>query len=158
MAAAIAAAARALLKKLLRDIAKKKEKDAAKKQAKNSKNKAKSQGCVTNNAVAGKITGYTKHGLNQALGRNGGRGVNAKHMLDAVKNPKKVVEAANGTTKYQGKKATVVLNGDGKVVTTFGKSRGPQIWKEGTTRATGSGSAQRRANEQGFSYNPRAIR
>ncbi|PTO77638.1 hypothetical protein CWN84_10590 [Vibrio splendidus] len=50
VAAAIAAAARALLKKLLRDIAKKKEKDAAKKQAKNSKNKAKSQGCVTKRA------------------------------------------------------------------------------------------------------------
>ncbi|MEZ9187608.1 hypothetical protein AB4158_26220, partial [Vibrio splendidus] len=47
VAAAMAvAAARALLKKLLRDIAKK-TKDAAKKQAKSSKNKAKSQGCVT---------------------------------------------------------------------------------------------------------------
>ncbi len=34
---------------------------------------------------SGKITGYTKHGLNQAVGRNGGRGVSAKHMLDAVK-------------------------------------------------------------------------
>ena len=113
---------------------------------------------VTNKAVAGKITGYTKHGLNQALGRNGGRGVSAKHMLDAVKNPKKVVEGANGTIKYQGKKAAVVLNSEGKVITTFGKSRGPQIWQQGTTRASGSGSAQRKANEAGFSYNPKAIR
>ncbi|WP_216594488.1 hypothetical protein, partial [Pectobacterium brasiliense] len=63
-----------------------------------------------NKPVAGKITGYTKHGLNQAVGRNGGKGVNAKDMLDAVKNPKKVVENANGTTRYQGKRATVVLN------------------------------------------------
>ncbi|AIL73447.1 cysteine peptidase family C39 domain-containing protein [Vibrio vulnificus] len=47
VAAIAAAAARAILKKLLRDIAKKKLKDAAKKQAKSSKNKAKSQGCVT---------------------------------------------------------------------------------------------------------------
>ncbi len=108
--------------------------------------------------VGGKITGYTKHGLNQVLGRNGGRGVSAKHMLDAVKNPKKVVEGANGAIKYQGKKAAVVLNSEGKVITAFGKSRGPQIWKQGTTRASGSGSAQRRANETGFSYNPKAIR
>ncbi|MEP5701053.1 MAG: hypothetical protein ABJN43_20675, partial [Sneathiella sp.] len=78
---------------------------------------------------AGKITGYTKHGLNQAIGRDGGKGVKAQEMLNAVRDPKKVVEQANGTVKYQGKKATVILNNDGKVVTTYGKSRGPQIWK-----------------------------
>ncbi|MFP1787779.1 RHS repeat-associated core domain-containing protein, partial [Lonsdalea quercina] len=112
----------------------------------------------TKKPVAGKITGYTKHGLNQAIGRNGGKGVNAKDMLDAVKNPKKVVENANGTIKYQGKRATVVLNGEGKVVTTFGKSRGPEIWSQGTSRISGSGSAQQRANDFGFSYNPKAVR
>ncbi|MDO6705961.1 RHS repeat-associated core domain-containing protein [Photobacterium sp. 1_MG-2023] len=47
---------------------------------------------VANKAVAGKITGYTKHGLNQAIGRNGGKGVKAEYILDAVRNPKKVVE------------------------------------------------------------------
>ena len=113
---------------------------------------------ASKNPVAGKITGYTKHGLNQAVGRNGGRGVNAKAMLEAVRNPKKVVEQANGATKYVGKKATVILNQEGKVVTTYGKSRGPQIWNQGTTRPSGSGSAQRRANEQGFSYLPGAVR
>ncbi|MEI7265336.1 RHS repeat-associated core domain-containing protein, partial [Pectobacterium carotovorum] len=112
----------------------------------------------TRKPVAGKITGYTKHGLNQAVGRNGGKGVNAKDMLDAVKNPKKVVENANGTTRYQGKRATVVLNQEGKVVTTFGKSRGPEIWSQGTSRVSGSGSAQRRANDLGFSYNPKMVR
>lgn len=79
-------------------------------------------------------------------------------MLDAVRSPKKVVEQSNGTIKYQGKKATVVLNAEGKVVTTYGKSRGPQVWQQGTTRISGSGSAQRSANELGFSYNPKSVR
>ncbi|MCU8197371.1 RHS repeat-associated core domain-containing protein [Vibrio vulnificus] len=57
VAAIAAAAARAILKKLLRDIAKKKLKDAAKKQAKSSKNKAKSQGCVTKGAANGPRAG-----------------------------------------------------------------------------------------------------
>ncbi|HAU7016461.1 TPA: type IV secretion protein Rhs, partial [Salmonella enterica subsp. enterica serovar Broughton] len=116
--------------------------------------------CKTDSAkqIAGKITGYTRHGLNQAIGRNGGKGVNIKDMLDAVQNPKKIIENANGTIKYQGKRATVVLNQDGKVVTVFGKSRGPEIWPQGTTRTGGSGSAQRNANDHGFSYNPGAVR
>ncbi|STR05626.1 PAAR-like domain-containing protein [Hafnia alvei] len=108
--------------------------------------------------IAGEITGFTKHGLNQAIGRNGGRGVNIKDMLDAVRNPKKIIENLNGTIKYQGKRATVVLNKDGKVVTVFGKSRGPEIWTQGTTRTGGSGSAQRNANDHGFSYNPGAVK
>jgi len=108
--------------------------------------------------VAGKITGYTKHGLNQAIGRNGGKGVNANDILDAVRNPKKIIEGSNGATVYRGKRATTILNSEGKVITTYGKSRGPQIWPQGTSRASGSGSAQRKANELGFSYNPRAIR
>ena len=75
--------------------------------------------------VGGVITGYTKHGLNQAIARNSGRGVSPKAILDAVRNPKKVVEQiGNGTIKYVGKKTTVVVNKQGKVVTTFGKSRG----------------------------------
>jgi RHS repeat-associated protein len=108
--------------------------------------------------VPTKITAYTKHGLNQAIGRNGGRGVSAKAILDAVKNPKSISQQANGTFKFIGKKATVILNEEGKVITTFGKSRGPQIWLEGTARTSGSGSAQRIANKLGFSYWPGAIR
>jgi uncharacterized protein RhaS with RHS repeats len=86
---------------------------------------------ATKSKVAGKITGYTKHGLNQAISRNGGRGVSAKHMLDAVRNPKKVVSQSGGRIKYQGKKATVILNKDGKIITTYGKSRGKQMWNWG---------------------------
>lgn len=79
-------------------------------------------------------------------------------MLDAVKNLRKSLKELMVRLSNQGKKAAVVLNSEGKVITTFGKSRGSQIWQQGTTRASGSGSAQRKANEAGFSYNPKAIR
>jgi hypothetical protein len=75
--------------------------------------------------VGGKITGYTNHGLKQAIGRDGGRGVHLEGILDAVRNPTKVIEQAGGTTKYVGKDATVILNGEGKVVTTWGRPRNP---------------------------------
>lgn len=45
----------------------------------------------------------------------------------------------------------------GLVITTYGKSRGPQTRPEGTRRPQGSGSAQRKANRKGFSYNPNQI-
>jgi RHS repeat-associated protein len=75
-------------------------------------------------AVAGKITGYTKHGLNQAISRDGGRGVSPTAILSAVKDPVKVTEQAGGKVAYTGKDAKVVLNGDGKVVTVVPKNSG----------------------------------
>ncbi|MGH8085511.1 MAG: hypothetical protein ACREPV_09575 [Lysobacter sp.] len=74
-------------------------------------------------AVAGKITGYTKHGLNQAISRDGGRGVSPKAILSAVKSPIKVAEQAGGKTAYTGQSAKVVLNSEGKVITTIPKNR-----------------------------------
>ena len=68
------------------------------------------------------ITGWTKHGTEQAIGRNSGIGVSNSTISDAVKNPTQVVPQAGGTTKYIGKDATVVLNPDGKVVTTWANS------------------------------------
>ncbi|MCC7509754.1 MAG: hypothetical protein IT464_10295 [Planctomycetes bacterium] len=73
----------------------------------------------------GKITGHTNHGLHQVIGRDGGRGVHPKAILDAVTNPNKVVTQSNGTIQYKGANATVVLNGDGKVVTAWGTPRNP---------------------------------
>ncbi|MBU3232386.1 hypothetical protein CAY60_010445 [Shouchella clausii] len=70
-----------------------------------------------------KIKGHTKHGIHQSIGRNGGRGVNARAKLDAVRNAKKVIKQSNGATKYVGKKATVVLDKRGRVITAFGSSR-----------------------------------
>lgn len=106
----------------------------------------------------GAIKGYTRHGLNQAIGRNGGRGVNPRAIQGAVKNPTTLKKQTNGTTLYKGKDATVVTNRAGKVVSTWGKPRGPQQRSEGTKRPQGSGSAQRRANQQGFSYRPKAVK
>jgi RHS repeat-associated protein len=74
--------------------------------------------------IAGRLTGYTKHGVNQVISREG-KGVNTKARLDAVKNPKAIVPKTNGTTKYVGEQATVVLNESGQVVTVWGRPRNP---------------------------------
>ena len=55
------------------------------------------------------------------MGRDGGRGVAPQAILNAVKNPLKIVEQANGAIKYVGKNAVVVLNKYGKVITTYAK-------------------------------------
>jgi RHS repeat-associated protein len=66
----------------------------------------------------GSIDGFTKHGLNQAISRDG-VGVSNPAMLDAVKNPTQVVQQPGGRTMYVGKDATVVMNSQGKVITTW---------------------------------------
>jgi len=78
--------------------------------------------------IANKISGHTMHGLNQSIGRDGGKGVSARAILDAIKYSEKTIPQAKGAIKYVGKDATVILNSDGKIITTFGKARGPQIW------------------------------
>jgi RHS repeat-associated protein len=75
--------------------------------------------------IAGKIVGYTAHGLEQAMERDGGRGVNPGAMLNAVKNPVQIVEQAEGAVKFIGDKATVVLNVAGEIITTWGQPRNP---------------------------------
>ena len=82
-----------------------------------------------NCTVVGKISGYTKHGLNQVIGRNEGRGVKIRAILDSLKNPTKCVSQPNGSIKYIGKDATVILNTEQKIVTAYGQPRGPQIWE-----------------------------
>lgn len=70
-------------------------------------------------AANGKITGYTKHGLEQAMARDG-HGVKPSAILDIVKNPTKIIDQVDrGTIKYMNEKGVVVLNKIGKVVTTF---------------------------------------
>ncbi len=75
--------------------------------------------------IAGKITGYTKHGLNQAIGRNG-VGVKPSAILDAVRNPTNVVTKIDDfgriSTQYRGSQSTVVLNEAGKVISCWAKS------------------------------------
>ena len=66
----------------------------------------------------GPITGVTKHGINQAISRDG-VGVADRSILDAVKNPTQVVQQSDGRTMYVGKDATVIINAQGKVITTW---------------------------------------
>jgi RHS repeat-associated protein len=73
-------------------------------------------------ALVGRITGYTKHGIDQAIGREG-KGVAVKAILDAVRNPVKVIQQSGGKIKYIGRQATVIVNKVGKIITTWGQPR-----------------------------------
>jgi hypothetical protein len=75
---------------------------------------------VVRSVADGKLTGYTRHGLNQAIGRDGGVGVAPRAILDAVKSPVQVIEQSGGRTLYAGRDASVVLNKNGQVITTWG--------------------------------------
>lgn len=69
------------------------------------------------------ITGFTRHGLNQAISRNG-VGVSNKAMVNTMKNPTKAYsQISNQTTRYVSREATVVVNQNGRVVTTWGTPR-----------------------------------
>jgi hypothetical protein len=72
--------------------------------------------------VAGKIRGYARHGLNQAISREG-VGVSPGAILDAVRNPQRVIERHGGVTEYVGKMARVRLNEAGRVVTVIPRGR-----------------------------------
>lgn len=68
------------------------------------------------------ISGRTDHGEERAQGRDG-HGVSDEAMNDAVENPVKAPkEQSGGTFRYDGQDATVVLNPEGKVVTTWARN------------------------------------
>ena len=74
--------------------------------------------------VVGRVlTGFTRHGLAQVISRDAGRGVRASSVLNTLRNPRRIVQQANGTIKYIGNESTVILNKDGKLVTAFGRAR-----------------------------------
>ena len=75
---------------------------------------------VTSRNVASVITGFTRHGLNQAINR-AGRGVQARAILNAVRYPLRVIPQEGDKLLYVGKDALVVLNSSGKVVTVMAK-------------------------------------
>ncbi|WP_134219109.1 hypothetical protein [Pelotomaculum sp. FP] len=68
------------------------------------------------------ITGFSRHAINQAISRDG-VGVSSEAILDAVNNPTKVIPQVGGTIKYVGERAVVILNEEGKVVTTWARNR-----------------------------------
>ncbi len=68
-----------------------------------------------------KISGYTEHGLNQAISRDG-VGVSSSAVLDAWRKPLNIsfVPSKYGPTfRFSGQGATVVVNAEGRVVTTW---------------------------------------
>jgi hypothetical protein len=67
--------------------------------------------------LAAEITGFTKHGIDRAISR----GVSPSAIHDAVVNPIQILPQANGTTRYVGAGAVVVLNPAGGVVTVWGQ-------------------------------------
>lgn len=69
------------------------------------------------------ITGFTKHGLNNSISRNG-HGVNSRTLIKTIKNPEKIVsQSFNTKFKFIGKDAVVILNKTGKVITTWAKHK-----------------------------------
>ena len=68
------------------------------------------------------IKGYTRHGLNQAISRNN-HGVSVRAINDAVRRPVSIIKQPNGKTRYNGRDAVVVLNKNGKVITTWAKNK-----------------------------------
>ena len=67
--------------------------------------------------LASDITGFTRHGINRAISR----GVSPSAILNAVVSPLQIIPQANGTTRYVGSGAVVVLNPAGRVVTVWGR-------------------------------------
>jgi hypothetical protein len=63
--------------------------------------------------LAQDITGFTRHGINQAITR----GVSPSAIHDAVVKPLEILPRANGTTRYIGAAAVVVLDPAGRVIT-----------------------------------------
>ncbi len=72
-------------------------------------------------AFAGRLTGFTKHGINSAINHDG-VGVSSRAILDAVSNPLRMKSQVDGATKFVGKYATVVLNSAGRVITTYART------------------------------------
>jgi RHS repeat-associated protein len=64
-----------------------------------------------------------RHGLHQVIGRDGGVGVSPRAMLDALRNPILVQQRPNGSLRYIGEHATVVLNRANEIVTAWARSR-----------------------------------
>jgi hypothetical protein len=73
-------------------------------------------------SAGGRLTGYTRHDLHQAISR-AGSGVSPRAILDAVRNPQQVIQRAGGITEYVGEVARVRLNREGQVVTVIATSR-----------------------------------
>jgi hypothetical protein len=64
------------------------------------------------------ITGFTRHGLNQAISRDG-VGVSTRAIFDAFQNPLSIIGQNGGRFILTGTNAVVVVNAEGQVITTW---------------------------------------
>jgi RHS repeat-associated protein len=67
------------------------------------------------------LTGYTRHGINSAISHDG-VGVSPQAILNATSNPLQVIKQADGTFKFIGENAIVILNEFGEVITMWATS------------------------------------
>jgi hypothetical protein len=72
--------------------------------------------------VARTITGYTRHGLHQAISREG-VGVSPYAILEVGRHPRRVVHRAGGITEYIGEMARIRINDADQIVTVIPTSR-----------------------------------
>ena len=77
------------------------------------------------------LTGYTRHGLNQAISRDG-VGVGARAIMDAWQNPLGIVGQSGGRFVITGQNATIVVNAEGQIIST---------WASGSAGLRAAGSA-----------------
>ncbi len=69
------------------------------------------------------ISGFTRHGLNQTINR----GIRPGAMVSTLRNPTSIRTFTSGpnagTTRYVGPRSTVVVNSQGRIVSTWGRGR-----------------------------------
>lgn len=81
-------------------------------------------GKLVKNALPGafrKVTGYTKHGVECALGSRGDGGVKTEAILKTIRNGTKSYSWKHGTWKYSSKGAVVNLNWRGRITSLWPK-------------------------------------
>ena len=82
------------------------------------------------------MTGWTRHGLNQSISRDAGLGVSTQAIFDALTNPIEIKVTATGS-EYIGANARVVLNADGRMITTTATSQaGTRVGAQTSTVTT----------------------
>jgi RHS repeat-associated protein len=79
------------------------------------------KGC---SVAGGRITGYGRHALERiVIGTRRDGGQQTKAILEAVRNPKQIIQQTGGRIKYIGKNGTTVITeSNGEVVTGYGRN------------------------------------
>ncbi len=63
------------------------------------------------------VAGYTRHGLNQAISRDGGKGVSPEGILAILRNISNITEQSGGRSKIMSDLGYIVLNKYGDIIT-----------------------------------------